>query len=203
MRNSAMVAFVVVISKCFPIVIAVHLPCVVECVLAEVESLEALLRVDTLEIIFPRDGIWRRVQIDPDEAQRISVNMHGEQTLVLFLESRDVIELRGFGQFSVEAVRPPMVLARKDFRIALVFRDKGESSMATNIMEPVQVALPIKTQHKGESRLLEPKEVAGLREAQLVGDQDPFLREDSASFQLVHLWSTVPGCRKSLRWLIW
>jgi hypothetical protein len=47
--------------------------------------------------------------------------------------------------------------------------------MTANIVKAVQVFLSIKAQHKGEPCFLETKKVAGLREAQLVGDQDPFL----------------------------
>lgn len=175
MRNSAMVAFIIVIRKCFPVIVTVHMPCMVKFILAEVEFLESLLCVDTFEIFFPGDWIRRRVEIDPDEAQCINMHMYRKQNLIFFLEPLDIIELWGFGQFSVEAVRPPMVLARKNLHIALILRDEGEGTMAANIVEAVQVTLSIQAQHKGESSFLKAKKIAGLCEAQLVGDQDPLL----------------------------
>lgn len=175
MSNSAMVAFIVVVRECFPVIVTVHVPCMVKFVLAEVEFLESLLFVDTFEIFFPGDWIRRIVEIDPYEAQCINMHMCREQALAFFLEPRDIVELRGFGQFSVEAVRPPMVLARKNLHIALILRDEGEGTMTANIVKAVQVTLPIKAQNKGEPSLLKPKKVAGLCEAQLVGYQDPLL----------------------------
>jgi hypothetical protein len=71
------------------------------------------------------------------------MHMHREQALILFLEPRDIIELWGFGQFSIEAVRPPMILARKDLDVALVVRDERICTMAADIVKAVQVSLSI------------------------------------------------------------
>jgi hypothetical protein len=175
----------------------------VKLVLTEVKLLESFLSVDTVEIFIPGDWIRRRVKINPYKAQCISMDMHGKQALILFLEPRDVIKLRGFGQFSIEAVRPSMIFARENPRVALVLRDEGKCTMAADIVKAVQVTHSVKAQHKGESSFLKPKKVAGLCEAQLVGNQDPFLRKDSSSLQLIHLWEVVPGSREGFRGLIW
>jgi hypothetical protein len=147
----------------------------VKLVLGKVEPLESLLSIDTVEVFFPGDWIWRRVKVDPDEAQCVSMHMNREQALTLFLEHRDVIKLGGFGQLSIEAVRPPMISARKNLDVAPVLRDEWKRTMAANIVEAVQITFPIKAQHKGESSFLKPKEVTGLCEAQFVRSQYPFI----------------------------
>lgn len=40
-------------------------------------------------------------------------------------------------------------------------------------------------------------------ETQFVGSQNPFLREDGPSLQLIHPWRTVPGSRESFEGFFW
>lgn len=56
MRNGAVVAFIVIIGECFPVIVALHAPGVVERILREVKLLEPLLSVDAVKVILPGDG---------------------------------------------------------------------------------------------------------------------------------------------------
>jgi hypothetical protein len=68
-----------------------------------------------------------------------------------------------------------MILARKYLCVALLLGDEGKCTMAADVMETIQVTLPIKAQDKREPGFLKPEKIAGLCEAQLVSDQDPSL----------------------------
>ena len=146
MRNSAVITLVVIIGQCFPVIVALHAPRVIELVLSEVKLLKSLLPVDTIKVVLPGDGRRRRgFEIDPNEPQCIDMDVHWEQTLVLFLELRDSVKSRGLSEFSVQAVRPAMILAREDTDIPFAFGDNGEPAMPADIVEAIDGALTVDT----------------------------------------------------------
>lgn len=80
----------------------------VELVVAHIETLEASLRVHSLELVVPRDSrLLRAVQIDPDEATLVDVHVDSVQRIIILVESVHLIEARGLGEVSIESIGPP------------------------------------------------------------------------------------------------
>lgn len=90
--------------------------------------------------------------------------MYWEQTLV-FLEPRDRVKPRRLGEFSVQAVRPAMVLAGEHTDVPFLFGDEGEPAMPADIVEAMDGALSINAQEKREPSLVESEEVSRLAQS--------------------------------------
>jgi hypothetical protein len=86
--NLAVIALVIVVGQDLPVEFALHIPGVIKLVLLEVVVLESGLLIDSLKVIRPSDlrGL-AGIQVDPDEAILVKVNMNGDEVTV---ESLDI-----------------------------------------------------------------------------------------------------------------
>lgn len=76
-------------------------------ILGHVEILQSTLSVSSQEIFIPgRSRSFFSVEVDPYKTPLINMHMYRKQAIVLFVKPRHTIEARGFGQFSIQPVRP-------------------------------------------------------------------------------------------------
>lgn len=106
----AVIALVIVVSQDLPVIVAVHLPGVVEDIFIEVEVLVLLLGVGAGEVVLPRH--LRRffgVKVDPDEAIVVNVGVDVEKPILGFVEALELLVAGSFCQVAAETVRPAMI----------------------------------------------------------------------------------------------
>ena len=116
MGGRAVVALVEVVGQDLPVVFAVQLIRAHEIVVVEVIGFVPFLLVDILEMLFPRHlrGLLR-IQIDPDEAIHIDLDMDSEEAVLVLVDP--VLEAGRFGQFAIQAVGPSVVSAGQDLGV--------------------------------------------------------------------------------------
>lgn len=66
--------------------------------------------------------------------------------------------------------------------------------MATSVVKPIDSSLVITNKEDWEIRNVEGLVVAGLLEADAMGEKNPVAGEYGTPFKLVHLTGMVPGC---------
>lgn len=77
MRRGTVVALVVVVREYLPIVVALHLPEMIEDVVVEAELAVAFLSVDAIELLLPvKLRLLLSIHIDPDEAILVDVGVN-------------------------------------------------------------------------------------------------------------------------------
>ena len=94
-----------------------------------------------------------------------------------------------------------MISTGENLRASSVFAFNNRiRSVPANVMERVNVSLPVtaKNELKAGDLVFEP--VSGLTESDLVGYEKPVFREDCSSFELIHLWTLIPYAGQSPRW---
>jgi len=115
-----------------------------------------------------------------------------KQAVLGLVEPIEFLVARRLGQLAVESVRPTMVLASENFGRALISCYDWKCPMSANVVEGIDLPLPISSEHKFEARDLELEPVSRLAESDLMGDELPFPGEDGPSFEFVHLLGCVP-----------
>lgn len=116
MTGSAMVALIIILDLELPVRIHVHFPGVVEFVAAgrEVEPLHSRFAVHRLELVFPFHVWLPGLEIHPDEANVVDVNMDREEGVLGFIKVGDRFEAGRFGEVPLETVGPSVVFAGED-----------------------------------------------------------------------------------------
>ena len=89
-----------------------------------------------------------------------------------------------------------MVFAREDPGGTFLLSDDWEGTVATDIVEAVDVVFTVLDQDELVLCDIELEVVTWLGEAGLVCDEHPFAREDCTPLKLVHLLGSVPLARK-------
>lgn len=161
----AVVALVVVVGKDLPVVVALHLPDVIELVVVKVVVGEALMCVKVVKVILPGDlrGL-SAVHVDPDEATSINLNVDGEKTILLLVKASAGITV-----------------------VTLLRSDDGEGTEAGDVVESVDVTILVASNDKLEVGHLILEPVTSVRDSGLVSGKEPLLGEDGALLKLVHL----------------
>lgn len=90
-----------------------------------------------------------------------------------------------------------MVLAREDSGGALLLSDDWECTVATDVVEAVDVVFPVTGQDEFVLGNVELEVVARLLEAGGVCDELPLAREDCTPLKFVHFLRGVPFTRQS------
>ena len=152
MGRLAVVAFVIVVGYNLPVASSVHFPGVVEFKVIPVDPVVPWKLVNALKIIRP-GNLWLgfAIQADPDKTVLVNVGVYREETILAFVEMGQVLITRGFGKLAVETIGPAVIEASKDLGLALLLGDQRESSMPADIVESIDVALAVLTQHKLEA----------------------------------------------------
>lgn len=85
---------VVVVAQCLPIVISGLTPLMIEAIFLEIEARQPFLSIHTSEVVVPRYcGLWRSVEVDPDESRGVNVDMDREKGILRLVESWNVLIL--------------------------------------------------------------------------------------------------------------
>ena len=176
MGRLAVVAFVIVVSCNLPIICSVDFPAVVEFIVVPIDPVVPWKHVNPFKIIRP-GNLWLRIaiQVDPDKTIAVDVDMYGKETILGLVKIWQILIARGFGKLAIEAIGPTMVEASKDFSIALGFGHHWERSVSANIVECIDVAFPVFTQHKLEVGYFIAQIVARFLESEFVGGEQPSL----------------------------
>lgn len=112
MARGTMITFIVVVGQNLPVIVACHLPCMVKLVVVKVELLASLLLIYTLEFIIPAN-FWFgfAIQIDPDEAVVVNVDMDRKEAVLCLIKPGNLIIPWSLGQLAIQSVRPAMIPA--------------------------------------------------------------------------------------------
>lgn len=193
----AVITLVVVLDKTLPVGIQVHIPfMIVNKLLREVKLVHPFTLVDIPQLILPPDtgllAICSGLEIHPHKPSLVDMDMHGEEAMLAFVEALDSVEPRRLGKVSLEAVRPAVVFATQDAGCATALLDYRVRPVATDIVEPVDIPAAVTDEEEREVGIGERNEIAGFRESKIMCDEDPFLRKDAATFQLIHGRRAVP-----------
>lgn len=189
MGGLAMIALVVVVSCYLPVVGGVDLPDVIEFVLVPLELSKPFLGVGTTEVFLPRYlGLLLAVEVDPDEAVDVNVDVDWEETVLGLVKARDVLVPGGFGELAVQSVRPSVVSAGEDLGGALFPVDDGVCTMSADIVEGVDVSIAVFGDDDVETSTLITQPVTSLFEPVLMCGQQPPSRKDGTSLELIHLF---------------
>lgn len=80
-------------------------PLIVKMVLASVKVLQPRQQVNLGKVLFPRDGRGLvGIQVDPDEAKIVLVDVHLEQAIGRLVKGRELFIIWSLGQLPVEAI---------------------------------------------------------------------------------------------------
>ena len=93
-----------------------------------------------------------------------------------------------------------MVLATNNASLARTLLDNGIRTVTTGIVKAIVVTIPVSVQKEGKLGVGDGEVITGLLEAQLVSQENPFLREDCSAFELVNIWGAVPRRWKPTGW---
>src|SRR5699024_10024309 len=98
------------------------------------------------------------IKIHPDKPIVIHMNMNREQTILALIKPIQLLIPRRLGKLAVKTIRPSMVLARENTRLARFLRHHGKSAVAADVVEGVDISFTILDEDKGETRngVLEP-----------------------------------------------
>lgn len=97
-----------------------------------------------------------------------------KQAIVALLKIGNVVEVRGFCELSIDTVRPAMISTCQNLHIADILVHQGKSSVSTDIVEAVYLAVSIEAQKEGKSCFSVAQVVPNFLEADLVRDEHPF-----------------------------
>lgn len=114
MGRGAVIAFVKVVGQNLPVVLALHAVFLVESVVIPVDLLKTFLLINTLEVASPRFRVLRAVEVDPDKAIRIDLEMDLEKAVLALVEVLELVVVGCLGEVATQSIRPTMVLACKD-----------------------------------------------------------------------------------------
>ena len=120
------------------------------------------------------------------------MHVDGHQSVALLVEAVEFLVAGRFGQLAAQPVRPAVVFAAEDLRLARLLRDDGEGAVAADVVEAVDLALTVAAEDEAVLGDVKFEEVAGLFQSRDVGDGLPFSGEDGSPLQLVHLLRCVP-----------
>lgn len=87
-----------------------------------------------------------------------------------------------------------MIFAGEYTSLSGVILNDGICSMSADVMESIDVALPVLDQKERKASLSDADEIACINKAKFVGDENPLLAEDGSPLQLVHCWRVIPRC---------
>jgi hypothetical protein len=85
-----------------------------------------------------------------------------------------------------------VVLAGQDSVLAIVFHDNWEGSVPADVVETSDSTLSILDEKEIETSFSVTDPRASLLKSHLVGEQDPFLREDGPSLKFIDIVGLVP-----------
>jgi hypothetical protein len=183
-----MVAFVEVVGKNLPVVCTLHTILVIQSIILKVDILQSLLLINPIKVACPRLRVLRAIQVDPDKAICINLEMNLEQTVLALVESLQLVIVRRLGKIATQAIGPTVVLARKDRRVSLRSAlNNGKCTVATHVVKGIEVALAVARHDKLIACDVELEPISCLGESVLVGDEKPLLGEDGALLELEHL----------------
>lgn len=101
----AVVTFVEVISQNFPVVVSLELIGMIQIIVFEVVVLVSLLRVDVLEMFFPRNlGDLLCIEVNPDEAVHVNLDVNSEQVVLVLVEAIEILIPGRLGEFAVQSI---------------------------------------------------------------------------------------------------
>ena len=88
---------VIIICKCFPIVVEGHLLLVIEMVVLHIESLQSWLFINSTKALISGD-LWSSIciEVHPDKVHFIDVNMNMKQIVGRFIERGEFLILGRF-----------------------------------------------------------------------------------------------------------
>lgn len=193
-----MVAFIVVVSQCLPIVITAHLPYVVKAIVFEIEVFEPGLHVNTLKIIVPFD-LFVYIEVYPYKAYGVNMNVDWKKTILQSVEALYLFVSRCFSQLAVQSIGPAMVLAGYDLYLPLRLSHKWESTVSTDVVKSTDQSLTIPANKKLEARLFKSDIIASSCESVFVCDHNPPLRENRSPLEMVDGIGPIPRGRKTSR----
>lgn len=183
----AVVAFVEVVGKDLPVEVAFHGVRVIEVIIVKIELLESLLLVGTFELLVPRYlRNFVRVHVDVNEAVGVNVNVDWEEAVFGLVEAFKILVARGLRQLAIQTIRPSMVFAREDLRVALLLLDDGVGSVSANIVEGVDLAIAVLRDNKVVVGTVVAQPITRLLKTRLVCEDQPSARENGAPLELVH-----------------
>lgn len=184
----------------------------VKMILARIESFQARLHIHIRPFVFPLDlRRFLRIEVDPDESKLVDVDMHAEERIGRFVKAFEILVVWSLCKLAVQTVRPifagfqpnmfteeirerrlTVILAGKDRHIASVFLNDRVGPMSTDIVVGVDTSVSVFDDQDWVASNLRLDIVSSIREAQLMGHQDPLSGEDRALFELKHLGRCVP-----------
>lgn len=142
--------------------------------------------------LLPTDIGLACLQVRPDEAESVNMNVDRKQTLLRLVKALNSIETRSLGKLAIESIAPAVILATEYIgRTALSLYNR-ESSVATDVVKAVDLALAIFDQEERVARDVEFLKVAGLWESDGMCEEHPFAGEDCSTFELVETLGPVP-----------
>lgn len=161
--GGTMVTFVKVVGEDLPVEITFDLVGVVELVIVEIKLAVPFLLVDVVEMFFP-GYFWGLfgVHVDPDEAVDVDFDVDAKETVLLLLIPLQVLIARSFGEFSIQAVRPAVVSASEDLRVAFLLLHDRVSTMSTDVVEGIDVSSTVSVDDDIVSCNVEAKEVSSV-----------------------------------------
>lgn len=191
----AVVAFIEVVRSDLPVVVGVKLVRVVQLVVIEVELVKSRLLVGTVEGLLPGDlGGLLRVQVNPDEPLGIDTEVDREQAVLGFVEILQEVIVGRLGQLAVQAVRPSVIAAREDVGTTCVLLDDGVCAVAADVVKCVDRFGAVHDDDEVVTSHAVAKEVTWPLKTGSVREENPLTREDSSTFELIHLVRRVPCC---------
>lgn len=114
MRRGTVIALIEVVCENLPVVVSLHAVLVVENIVLKLDLVQSLLLVDAVEMLLPRLWVVGAVEVDPDEAIGIDLEVNLEETVLALVESIKHIVVGGLGEVATQTIRPAVILAGKD-----------------------------------------------------------------------------------------
>jgi hypothetical protein len=97
-------------------------------------------------------NIVTSIEVDEYESMRIRSNPYLKKTIVFFFETRNILELRGLGEFAFGIVAPPMITTSKDKGGARRLPSHCVCSMSADVMETTDHGIFPENQKEWEAR---------------------------------------------------
>lgn len=102
------------------------------------------------------------------------MNVDRKEGIVLFSKVRKGLQMRCFGEVSVNAVRPAVVLARQNLGVSGFIVDQRKSSVPADVMKPANRSLAIQDEDESKACLCDADIITSLLESILMRHHDPF-----------------------------
>jgi hypothetical protein len=99
--------------------------------------------VDTFIALFPANVGLTRLQVRPDEAKLVNVDIDRKKTLLCSVEPFNSIEAGCFREFAVQSIAPTVILATEDTGCTTLRLYYRECSVSTNVVEAVDLAFTV------------------------------------------------------------